>query len=134
VSGLTNGQSYSFTVTATNSVGTGPASNSLSATPQPPAQTTAPSAPQNLTAAPNKPHGIVLTWSAPASNGGSAITGYQIWRGTTAGGESLYATVGVVTKYKDSAATSGVRYYYKLVAVNSVGAGTASNEASAVAR
>lgn len=75
-----------------------------------------------------------MTWSAPAFNGGSAITGYQIYRGTSAGGETLYAAVGVVIKYKDTGATTGIRYYDKVVAINSVGAGTFSNEASAVAK
>ena len=132
VGGLSNGTTYSFSVTATNSVGTGPASNTLTATPTAPA--TVPGAPQNLTASQNKPRGIDLAWSAPASNGGATITGYQIYRGTSSGTETLYTTVGNVSKYKDTGTTKGRIYYYRVVAVNAIGAGSSSNEASCVAR
>ena len=134
VLGLTNGTGYSFTVTATNAVGTGAPSNALSATPVAPATNTVPSAPQNLTATQAKPRGVSLAWSAPTSNGGTAITGYRIYRGTTAGCETLYASVGAVLKYKDVGATSRVMYYYKVVAVNAMGVSPFSNEASVTAR
>src|SRR6185436_19591498 len=60
---------------------------------EPPAPTP-PGAP-NLTAATAGNGSVALAWSAPASNGGSAITGYQIWRGTSSGGATSIATVGV---------------------------------------
>src|SRR5262249_48965562 len=69
-SGLTNGVSYSFTVTASHPAGTGAASNSLSATPL-----TVPGAPTLNTASPGDTQ-VTLAWTAPASNGGSPITGY----------------------------------------------------------
>ncbi len=69
-----------------------------SGNPPPP---TAPGAP-NLTAASAGNASVALTWTAPASDGGSPISGYQIWRGTTSGGESLLTTVGVTTSYTDS--------------------------------
>ena len=47
----------------------------------------APSAPQSL-AATAASGSVSLTWAPPASNGGAAITGYNIYRGTSAGGES----------------------------------------------
>ena len=133
IGGLSNGTTYSFSVTATNSVGTGAASNSLTATPVA-ASATQPGAPQNLTASQNRPRGIVLTWSAPTSNGGSAITGYEIFRGTSSGAETLYTSVGNVSKYKDTGTTKGVIYYYRIVAVNAIGTGPFSNEASCTAR
>jgi hypothetical protein len=130
--GLANGTTYYYKVAAVNSVGTGPLSNERSAAPV--AGATVPGAPQNLVAVQNKPKGIALAWSASATNGGSAITGYRILRSTSAGTETLYATVGAITSYTDPATTRGVTYYYKVTAVNNVGAGPSSNEANAVGR
>jgi len=129
VTGLTNGTSYSFTVTATNAIGTGPASNALSATPA-----TVPGAPQSLTATPHRTKGVVLAWSAPLTNGGSAVTGYRIYRGTVSGTWTLLASVGNVTVYRDAATKKGVRYYYVVRALNAVGQSSPSNEATAIAK
>lgn len=128
---VVNGTTYYYKVTAVNTTGEGPASNEASATP---ASVTAPSAPQNLSARAATGKGVQLTWVAPASNGGSAITGYQVWRSTTSGGEALLTTLGVVTSYKDSATNRGTKYFYELKAVNAVGASGFSNEASAIAK
>ncbi len=77
-------------------------------------------------------HTVSLTWSAPASNGGSAVTGYRVYRSTTSGNETLLATVGLVTAYADTSAVNGSTYYYVVSAVNSVGEGVRSNERSAM--
>ena len=95
---------------------------------------TVPSAPQNLAAVPARGKGVQLTWSPPASNGGSPITGYNVYRGTAAGGETLLTSVGNVTSFKDTSTTRGQTYYYIVKAVNAVGESPASNEASAVAK
>jgi len=73
---------------------------------------------------------VTLSWSVP-SNGGSPITGYDIYRGTSSGGETLLATVGTMTSYVDAAVTSGTADYYEVSAVNAVGEGPRSNEVSA---
>ena len=72
-----------------------------------------------------------LSWNAPA-NGGSAITNYKVFRGTSAGGETLLTTLGNVTSFTDTGAVNGTRYYYKVAAVNSVGDGAQSNEVNAM--
>src|SRR6185436_16330144 len=71
---------------------------------------------------------VSLAWSAPASDGGSAITGYQVYRGTASNGETLLTTLGNVTSYTDTTALNGTTYYYKVAAVNGIGAGALSNE------
>jgi fibronectin type 3 domain-containing protein len=129
---VTNGTTYFYKVSAVNAVGEGAQSNEVSATPQ--AGVTVPSAPQNLTAAPAKGKGVQLNWSPPASNGGSPITGYNIYRGASAGGETLLTSVGNVTSFKDTSTTRGQTYYYKVTAVNAVGESPASNEANASAK
>ena len=128
---VTNGTTYVYAVVARNGVGDSPRSNTVSVTPQ---AVTVPSAPRNLAATQAKPRGVALSWQAPNSNGGSAITGYQIYRSTSAGSEVFLVSVGNVTSYKDTSATSGVTYYYTVVAVNAAGASVPSNEAFAIAR
>jgi subtilase family serine protease len=90
----------------------------------------APSSPQNLVATAGNAQ-VILTWSAPLSNGGSSITNYNVYRGTSSGTETLLATVGNVNSYTDTGLTNGVPYFYKVTAVNSVGESPQSNEASA---
>ncbi|MHB8606240.1 MAG: PKD domain-containing protein, partial [Thermoplasmatota archaeon] len=124
----TNGVTYYYKVSAVNSIGEGALSNEASATPTAP---TVPGAPTSLTATAGNAQ-ISLSWTAPSSNGGSAITNYKIYRGTTSGSETSYSqTGGSNTSYVDKKAVNGQVYYYKVSAVNSVGEGAKSNEASA---
>jgi hypothetical protein len=124
--GVSVGTTYYYEVSAVNSVGEGPRSNEASATPTP--APTVPAAPSLSTSAgPGVAH---LTWTAP-SNGGSPITSYNVYRGTSSGGEALLRTLGTVTAFDDTGVSSGTTYYYKVSAVNSVGEGPLSNESSA---
>src|SRR5437016_6088395 len=91
---------------------------------------TPPSAPQNLAATGGNAQ-VTLTWQAPASDGGSPITNYKIYRGTSSNGETLKATIGNVLTYTDTSVTNGVTYYYQVSAMNGAGEGPRSNEASA---
>jgi hypothetical protein len=71
-----------------------------------------------------------LSWKAP-DNGGSDITGYQILRGPTSGGEAIIIanTASTKTAYVDTTADPTVAdYYYTVKAINGVGTGSASNE------
>src|SRR2546421_9103195 len=85
-----------------------------------------PYAPTNLVATAGNAQ-VGLTWQAPGSNGGSAITNYKIYRGTTSGGKTLIATIGNQLSYSDGGLTNGVTYYYQVSAVNNVGEGPRSN-------
>ena len=125
--GLTNGQTYYYKVSAVNSVGEGPQSNEASASIQ---IFTVPTAPTITSATPGNAQ-VTLTWTAPASNGGTSITNYRIYRGTTPGSETLLTTLGNVLTYTNTGLINGQTYYYKVSAVNSVGEGPQSNEASA---
>jgi fibronectin type 3 domain-containing protein len=128
--GLTNGTTYYYKMAAVNAVGVSAQSNEASATPQQPA--TVPSAPQSLAAAGGN-GSVSLSWSAPSSNGGSPVTGYDVYRGTGPGGESAtpIATNVATASFTDPGLTSGTTYYYKVAAVNAVGVSPQSNEASA---
>ena len=91
-----------------------------------------PSAPQGLTVTGGNAT-VSLGWSAPASSGSAPVTSYNVYRGTSPGGEgtSPMSTGVTATTYTDATATNGTTYYYTVTAVNAVGEGTASGEASA---
>lgn len=92
---------------------------------------TAPTAPQSPSATADS-NSINLAWSAPSSDGGSAITAYKVYRGTSSGNLSLYQTLGVVTSYDDTSVTPGTRYYYAIVATNAIGDSSQSSEVNAL--
>ena len=119
-----NGTTYFYKVSALNSVGEGGKSNELSTTPTAPA--TVPGSP-TLNSATGGNNAVGLTWSAPVSNGGAAVSGYDVYRGTSSGGETLLTTLGNVTGWTDGSAVNGTTYFYKVSALNSVGEGGKSN-------
>jgi fibronectin type 3 domain-containing protein len=123
---LGNGATYYYRVSALNSAGEGALSASVSA------QTSSPPGPPlSLSATPSFSD-IKLTWGQPLSDGGSGITGYKIYRGTSPGAETYLASVGKVLTYDDAQVVNGQVYYYVVSAVNAVGISASSNEISAI--
>jgi PKD repeat protein len=70
-----------------------------------------------------------LTWKAP-DNGGADITRYQVFRGTSPGGETpLGQTLSGKTSFEDNSADQTVpHYYYVVTAFNVIGESVISNE------
>jgi titin len=116
---LSDGTTYYYTVSAFNSVGDSAVSNEVAATPA-----TTPSQPV-ITGASAGPGRATLTWSAPASNGGSAISGYTITPYIGAVAQSPL-NVGNVLAYTVGSLVNGTTYSFTVTANNAVGAGAAS--------
>ena len=132
ITGLKNGTLYYFRILAVNDNGTGPASVDVKVTPR-----TKPTAPRSLAAAPTNVSGqIRLTWVAPSSDGGSAITDYVIQRspnGTTVDDASATASA-PQPPTPSTGLTNGTRYYFRVFASNAPGTSPASNTANAIPR
>src|SRR4029077_1614731 len=99
--GLTNGTTYYYVVTAVNGSGESGNSNQAIATPQPPA----PPAPTGLSPTAGD-HQVILTWNAS-----SGATGYNVYRGLGTGAESSTPVnaspiTGGITTYTDSGLTN----------------------------
>jgi hypothetical protein len=89
--------------------------------------------PPTLTSATAASGVIGLIWTAPASDGGSALTGFRVYRSTGNGAATLLADLGRVDSYTDAGITAGTTYRYQVSAVNTVGEGPLSNVLSATA-
>jgi len=130
--GLSSSTTYTYRVSAINSVGTGSPSHTVSATTS--TASTAPGTPSSLTATAISSSQINLSWTAPSSNGGSAITGYKIERSTDGGTtwSVLVSNTGSTgTTYSDTGLAANTAYTYRVSAINSVGTSTPSNIVSA---
>jgi hypothetical protein len=62
-------------------------------------------------------HQTVITVTPPAAQTGVVISGFKVYKGTTSGGETLYATLAASTTqftYTDTVATPGQTTFYRL--------------------
>ncbi|MEI8404029.1 MAG: fibronectin type III domain-containing protein [Actinomycetes bacterium] len=126
VTGLSDGVTYNFTVTASNAAGTGVpsvASNSVEVV-------SSPGAPLNPVATAGDGQ-VAVSWTAPVSDHGSTITGYTVTSSTggTAGRTCTATTTlsCVVTGLSD-----GVIYTFTVTASNAVGTGLPSVASNSV--
>ena len=125
ITGLASGTPYTFAVTAANSFGTGPASapsNSV-ALPTVPTAPLAPVAVGGDTSA-------TVTFVAPLSDGGSAITGYTVISDPAGGIDDDAGTTGLV--HNISGLVNGTPYTFTVTAANLVGTSVASKASNEV--
>jgi fibronectin type 3 domain-containing protein len=123
-SGVSNGTTYYYIVTAVNGSGESAGSPQASATPQA-AAPAVPSTPSGLNASAGNGQ-VSLGWTAS-----SGATSYNLKRSTVSGGP--YTTIGspASTSSVDSAVTNGTTYFYVISAVNTGGESANSSEVSA---
>lgn len=94
-----------------------------------------PAAPSNLTATPGNGQ-VTLAWQRPAADGGSPLTGYDVYLGTASrgqGGTPVNTTplAADATGFTLTGLANGTRYFFTVEAINANGHSAASNEASA---
>jgi hypothetical protein len=123
VPGLTNGTSYVFTVSAANSTGSGPPSApSAPVTPR-----TVPGAPAITSVTPGDGR-VIVGWSPPTSDGGSAITAYTV---TSSPGGATVTVLGALTSAVVSGLVNGTAYTFTVFATNAAGNGAVSTTSPA---
>ena len=127
VTGLTNGTTYFFKTTATNTAGTsGLSTASSSVTPA-----TVPGAPTIGTATVASATSVTVACTAPGSNGGATITTYT----ATAVGTAITGTLTSATCSSEitvSGLTTGTAYTFTVTATNTAGTSVASGASNSV--
>jgi fibronectin type 3 domain-containing protein len=122
---VTPGTIYSYQITAESEYGEGAQSSGTDIK-----AGAAPSSPTNLTATPGDSY-VNVTWDAPLSDGGYQIDNYTIYRGVISGQEVFLVIIGNETLFNDTGVENDITYYYKIIAVNSIGESPVSESADA---
>ncbi len=127
VTGLTNSTGYTFTVTATNAVGTGPASppSEVVSPPEPPSGVPGP--PSSVVAAAGNAQ-AVISWGGSPCSSCMLATGYVVTSNPDA---KTCSTTGAMT-CTVTGLTNGIGYTFTVVGTNSSGAGVASAPSAVV--
>ena len=118
--GLANGTTYYYVVSAVNGGGESANSSQVSARPQAP-----PPVPTGLTATVGKAQ-VVLSWSAS-----SGATSYNVKRSTTSGGPYTVVANTASRSFTDAGLASGTTYYYVVSALK--GASESANSSQVTA-
>ena len=97
-----------------------------------------PGAPEHLNVSLQDTGGLDVSWEAPTSDGGSAVTGYRVQWKETAGSWDTSADVSEATvagtTHTITGLTDGVEYTVRVIASNDVGDGPSSGEATGTPR
>ncbi len=127
VTGLTNGTAYGFQVRAVDGTLEGAASSEATATPT---AATLPAKPAGLTAAAGDAQ-VVLSWTDPSNSSISEYEYQQRAGGGSWGGWTDFTSGAGTTTHTVAGLANGTDYDFRIRAVNSSGAGPASDAASA---
>ena len=133
-SGLAASTTRHYRVSAINSIGTSTTASNVASATTDAATATAPGAPTGLTATASGPSTINLSWTAPASTGGSAITGYKIEVSSDSGSnwtDQVANTNNAATGYAHTGLAASTTRHYRVYAINGIGTSTHSNVANA---
>jgi C-terminal processing protease CtpA/Prc len=125
VTGLTNGTSYSCSVTARSSVGSSPTSTAATGTPAAPVSS-APGAPTGVAVAVGNAT-LTVSFTAPASSGSAAIIDYTA---SCTGGGATRSVTGTASPIAVTGLTNGTSYSCSVTARNSVGSSPTSTAAT----
>lgn len=120
LTGLTANTSYVISVAARSAAGTGEWVTLPPVTTQATPANTAPSAVTGLSLT-RSASGFTATWSAPTSNGGSAVTGYTLSTATAVDGPYTTRYQGTATTATVTGLVAGTLYYVRVIAANAVG-------------
>ena len=125
-SDLAPGTTRYYRVSAINSVGRSNPSNVANGT----TKAARPGQVQTLSARATGPSSITVTWEAPSSDGGARITGYSIQARSPNDGTRITNTGSTATTFMHTGLQPATVYRYQVRAINSVGFGPWSQEAS----
>ena len=130
ITGLTNEVSYRVKVVAINSMGHGPDSNTVSATPSKSTTATKPNEVRGVNAF-GSDGKVLVTWIRPSENG-SPIHNYKILVSQPGSSAFMtYPTGSSDTQYTITGLENGIKYGFKVIAINSIGESRPSGTASA---